>query len=176
MTDDLHHGQPRRADPRRVLTWGTGDGGAFRARRARQPRRPRRRFDQRLDGFSAGSSAGTTATAILESIRDAVDEPGPSVPARPSANSPPVPPCFAADAADKAAPYVKRAGDATADASGKLATKSRPGPLMSARRLATADADAPHAAGPTSDAHAGPRPPPTAPAADDGSPDSATPA
>ena len=69
-------------------------------------------------------SAGATATSILDSVRDVVDElaerAAPSVrefSARAAE--------FAAIAADRAAPFAKRAGEATADASGKLATRSR---------------------------------------------------
>jgi hypothetical protein len=72
----------------------------------------------------AASARGAAATNILESVRDAVDElavrAGPSVrefSARAAE--------LAAMAADKAAPLAKRAGEATADASGKLATRSR---------------------------------------------------
>ena len=69
-------------------------------------------------------SAGATATNILVSVRDAVDDlaerAGPTVrefSARAAE--------LAAIAADRAAPLAKRAGEATADASGKLATMSR---------------------------------------------------
>ena len=73
---------------------------------------------------SAGAQAGTTATAILEQIRVAVDDladrASPTV-REISARAAEI----TADAADKAAPYVRRAGDVTADASSKLASKSR---------------------------------------------------
>lgn len=69
-------------------------------------------------------SAGTAATSLLESVRDAVDDlaerAAPSVrefSARAAE--------LAAIAADRAAPLAKRAGEVTADASGKLATLSR---------------------------------------------------
>jgi len=112
----------------------------------------------------AGASAGTTATAILESIRDAVDDlaerASPTVrefSARAAE--------FAADAADKAAPYVKRAGDATADASGKLASKSRSWAADIRASLETHDANG-SAAGspppPAPDAGSGPSDGPTA--------------
>jgi hypothetical protein len=69
-------------------------------------------------------SAGATATSILESVRDAVDELAeratPSV-RKFSARAAEL----AAIAADRAAPLAKRAGEVTADASGKLATRSR---------------------------------------------------
>ena len=71
----------------------------------------------------AAGSAGA-ATSILESVRDAVDElaerAAPSVrefSARAAE--------LAAIAADRAAPLAKRAGEVTADATGKLATMSR---------------------------------------------------
>ena len=71
-----------------------------------------------------GESAGGSATAILESIRDAVDDlaerASPTVREFSARTAE-----FAADAAEKASPYLRRAGSATADASGKLASKSR---------------------------------------------------
>ena len=73
---------------------------------------------------SAGASAAGSATAILESIRDAVDDlaerASPTVREFSARTAE-----FAADAAEKASPYLRRAGSATADASGKLASKSR---------------------------------------------------
>jgi len=74
---------------------------------------------------STGSaSAGGSATAILEQLREAVDDlaerASPTVrefSARAAE--------LAATAADKAAPLAKRAGEVTSDASGKLAEKSR---------------------------------------------------
>jgi hypothetical protein len=76
-------------------------------------------------GSSAeAGSAGATATSILDSVRDAIDElaerAAPSVrefSARAAE--------LAAVAADRAAPFAKHAGEVTADASGKLATRSR---------------------------------------------------
>ena len=69
-------------------------------------------------------SAGATATSILDSVRDAIDDlaerAAPSVrefSARAAE--------LAAVAADRAAPFAKHAGEVTADASGKLATRSR---------------------------------------------------
>src|SRR5512147_212486 len=68
--------------------------------------------------------AGGTATNLLESVRDAVDElaerAAPSV-RELSARAAEL----AASAADRAAPLAKRAGEVTADASGKLASLSR---------------------------------------------------
>jgi hypothetical protein len=73
------------------------------------------------DGSKTG---GTTATAILDSVRDVVDDlaerAGPTV-RELSARAAEL----TAIAADKAAPLAKRAGEVTADASGKLASKSR---------------------------------------------------
>jgi hypothetical protein len=68
--------------------------------------------------------AGSAATNLLESVRDAVDElaerAAPSV-RELSARAAEL----AAIAADRAAPLAKRAGEVTADASGRLATMSR---------------------------------------------------
>ncbi|MFL5671259.1 MAG: hypothetical protein ACJ77C_04105, partial [Chloroflexota bacterium] len=73
---------------------------------------------------STGGSPGATATAILESIREAVDDLAeratPTVREFSARTAE-----FAAEAAEKASPYLRRAGDATADASGKLATRTR---------------------------------------------------
>ena len=49
----------------------------------------------------------------------------PSVPGRRFASCPRGPPSLTAIAADRAAPLAKRAGEVTADASGKIASKSR---------------------------------------------------
>ena len=75
-------------------------------------------------GASGGAAAGSAATAILESVREAVDDLAeratPTVrefSARAAE--------FAAEAADRAAPFARRAGEATSDASAKLASKSR---------------------------------------------------
>ena len=72
----------------------------------------------------AGASAKSTATTILESLRGAVDDlaerAAPTMrefSARAAE--------LAAVAADRAAPLAKRAGEATAEVSGKLASKSR---------------------------------------------------
>lgn len=93
------------------------------------------------------------ATSILESVRDAVDDlaerAAPSVrefSARAAE--------LAAVAADRAAPMVKRAGEVTADATGKLATKSRGWAAdLRASTGATATAEKPidPASGPTTD-------------------------
>ena len=80
--------------------------------------------DPTPESHTASGSAGATATNILDSVRDAVDDlaerAAPTVrefSARAAE--------LAAIAADRAAPLAKRAGEATADASGKLATMSR---------------------------------------------------
>ncbi len=72
----------------------------------------------------AGSHAPATATNILESFRDAVDDLAER--ATPTVRE------FSARAAeltavaaDKAAPFARRAGEVTSEASGKLAAKSR---------------------------------------------------
>ena len=72
----------------------------------------------------AGASVMSTATAILESLRGAVDDlaerAAPTMrefSARAAE--------LAAVAADRAVPLAKRAGEVTADVSGKLASKSR---------------------------------------------------
>lgn len=83
---------------------------------------------------AAGSS---TATSILDSVREAVDDlaerAGPTV-RELSARAAEL----TAIAADKAAPFAKRAGEVTADASGKLAEKSREW-ASELRSIATAD-------------------------------------
>ena len=69
-------------------------------------------------------TGAATAKDILESVRDAVDDlaerAAPTV-RELSARAAEL----TAIAADKAAPFAKRAGEVTADASGKLASKSR---------------------------------------------------
>ncbi len=69
-------------------------------------------------------AGGSTATSILESVREVVDDlaerAGPTV-REISARAAEL----TAIAADRAAPFAKRAGEVTADASGKLASKSR---------------------------------------------------
>lgn len=72
----------------------------------------------------AKSAPGSTATALLDQVRDVVDDlaerAGPTV-REISARAAEL----TAIAADKAAPLAKKAGEVTADASGKLASKSR---------------------------------------------------
>ena len=75
-------------------------------------------------GASGSASGASSATALLETLREAVDDlaerASPTVrefSARAAE--------LVATAADKAAPLAKRAGEATSEASGKLAQKSR---------------------------------------------------
>ena len=97
-------------------------------------------------GASGSSSGATTATAILDSIREAIDDLAeratPTVrefSARAAE--------FAAVTADRAAPLAKKAGDATSDASGKLAERSRSWASELRASLATSDTgSAPHTA------------------------------
>ncbi len=110
-TDPTPAGEPT---PDETFTW-TGDAGEDQAHSA---------SDEAGTAGSAGSGAATTATAILDSIREAVDDLAeratPTVrefSARAAE--------FAAVAADRAAPIAKRAGEVTSEASGKLALKSR---------------------------------------------------
>ena len=76
------------------------------------------------DDARGGSAGAGTARDILESVRDVVDDlaerAAPTV-RELSARAAEL----TAIAADKAAPFAKRAGEVTADASGKLALKSR---------------------------------------------------
>jgi hypothetical protein len=90
------------------------------------------------DGKRSGAS---TATSILESVRDVVDElaerAAPTV-RELSARAAEL----TAIAADRAAPFAKRAGEVTADASGKLASKSREWASEVRASMATADSSA----------------------------------
>ena len=75
-------------------------------------------------GHDPKGASGATATSLLDSVRDVVDDlaerAGPTV-RELSAKAAEL----TAIAADRAAPLAKRAGEVTADASGKLASKSR---------------------------------------------------
>ena len=110
-------------------------------------------------GSSGSASAGSSATAILEQLRVAVDDlaerASPTVrefSARAAE--------LVATAADKAAPLAKRAGEATSEASGKLAQKSRSWASDLHASVGTDDANAtpPPAETPNADPsdHAGP--------------------
>lgn len=73
---------------------------------------------------STGGTGASTAASILDSVRDVVDELAER--ARPTVRELSARAAeLTAIAADKAAPFAKRAGEVTADASGKLAAKSR---------------------------------------------------
>ena len=116
--------------------------------------------DERAD--DAKGTAGSTATSIIDSVRDVVDElaerAAPTVrefSARAAE--------LTALAADKAAPFAKRAGEVTADASGKLATKSREWASELRSSVSTADDDA-ASLGPQGETPAGT---PSEPATDD---------
>jgi hypothetical protein len=89
-------------------------------------------------GHDAKDTGTPTATSILESVRDVVDDlaerAGPTV-RELSARAAEL----TAIAADRAAPLAKRAGEVTADASGKLASKSREWASELRTTVATAD-------------------------------------
>ena len=87
---------------------------------------------------SSKGAGATAATNILDAVREVVDDlaerAAPTV-RELSARAAEL----TAIAADKAAPFAKRAGEATADASGKLATKSREWASELRASVATAD-------------------------------------
>ena len=119
---------------------------------------------------SAGASAAGRATAILEQLREAVDDlaerASPTVrefSARAAE--------LVASAADKAAPLAKRAGEATSEASGKLAERSRTWASELHASAGTHDAGAPGSGTDTS-----PATPPPAPDAGNDQSDHANPA
>ena len=122
-------------------------------------------------GSTGPTSAGNSATAILEQLRVAVDDlaerASPTVrefSARAAE--------LVATAADKAAPLAKRAGEATSEASGKLAEKSRSWASDLHASAGTDDAGAPGSGTDTSPAAT---PPPASDAGTDSS-DHANPA
>jgi hypothetical protein len=147
MTEPTNPARPEGANPDETFTW-TGDPGTEGAPDgAKASGAPR---GSGAPGSSSGGSPAATATAILESVREAVDDlaerASPTVrefSARAAE--------FAAEAADRAAPLVKRAGEATADASGKLAVKSRTWAADIRASLANADAADPAAPSTTPD-------------------------
>ena len=114
---------------------------------------------------ASGSAAGaSSATALLETLREAVDDlaerASPTVrefSARAAE--------LVATAADKAAPLAKRAGEATSEASGKLAEKSRSW-ASELHASAGTDAEAGDATGHGTDTSSIPTPPPVTPDAD----------
>ena len=80
--------------------------------------------DANVGGTDPAASAASKATDVLEQIREAVEdfaEKATPVVRQFSAKAAEV----VATAADKAVPLAQKAGEATADASGKLAVKSR---------------------------------------------------
>ena len=80
--------------------------------------------DGNIGGSDPGASAGAKATDVLEQLREAVEdfaEKATPVVRQFSAKAAEV----VASAADKAVPLAQKAGEVTADASGKLAVKSR---------------------------------------------------
>ena len=117
MTEPLNPPTPDEPTPDETFTWTNEGGPSDDASHASG--------DAGATGHGGtASSASTTATAILESLREAVDDLAeratPTVrefSARAAE--------LAAVAADRAAPLARRAGEVTSDASGKLATKSR---------------------------------------------------
>ena len=113
-------------------------------------------------GASGSTSGASSATALLETLREAVDDlaerASPTVrefSARAAE--------LVATAADKAAPLAKRAGEATSEASGKLAQKSR---SWASDLHASVDADAADPSGHGTDGSSIPTPPPVTPDAD----------
>ena len=80
--------------------------------------------DGNVGGSDPGTSAASKATDVLEQLREAVEdfaEKATPVVRQFSAKAAEV----VASAADKAVPLAHKAGEVTADASGKLAVKSR---------------------------------------------------
>jgi len=169
MTEPMHPDTPDETTPDETFTWTSEAASAG------------EHDDAGHHGSGAGAAgptgaaaAGSTATAILESLRDAVDDLAER--ATPtmrefSARAAEL----AAVAADRAAPFAKRAGDVTSDASGKLATKSRIWAADLRASLAASDTGTPSDAAPDADKPAAPDAPP-APEAEVGSSDSPTPA
>lgn len=80
--------------------------------------------DGAADGSPSGGGASATASNIMESLRDVIDDiaerAGPTVKEYSAKAAE-----LTASAADKAAPLARKAGEATADASSKLAERSR---------------------------------------------------
>ena len=170
MTEPTNPNTPDEPIPDESFTW-TGDAAS--AGSSSGPT-----HEAGTAGSTGPSSPGATATAILEQLREAVDDLAeratPTVrefSARAAE--------LAATAADRAAPLAKRAGEATADASGKLAAKSRTWASDLRASLGTADEDG--AGGSATDASVPgasgtPTPPPSTRDAGSGPSDGATPA
>jgi len=140
MTEPLHPDTPDESTPDETFSW-TGAGAP--AGEHADPSHDGA-GDEGATGQTGPAAAGATATAILESIREAVDDLAER--ATPtmrefSARAAEL----AAVAADRAAPLARRAGEVTSDASGKLATKSRIWAADLRSSLAASDAGAPAA-------------------------------
>jgi hypothetical protein len=147
MTEPIDSQRPDTNKPDETFTW-TGDAGSDGGADGPRAAGGTGASDTGASGASGGSSPAATATAILESVREAVDDladrASPTVrefSARAAE--------LAADAADRAAPLVKRAGDATADASGKLASNARNWAAELRASLASSDTDRPASPGST---------------------------
>ncbi len=158
MTEPLNPNPHDGPTPDETFTWTGGDAASGGAQGA---------SDSSNATGSAGASGSTGpaaagATALLESLREAVDDLAeratPTVRAFSARAAE-----LAASAADKAAPLVRRAGEATSDASGKLAEKSRS--WASDLRASMGSSDAP-AAGTTGGAPTDVPPPPAHDAGD----------
>ena len=175
MTEPMHPHTHDKTTPDETFTWtddAASEGGHAKAGTGGHDA-------SGATGPTGAAAAGGAATGILESIREAVDDLAERATPTMRAFSARAAE-FAATAADRAAPLAKRAGEATSDASGKLATKSRTWAAdlrssiaPSADGTPSADApDAPDAGGPTATATSSP------PAADAGAdrPDGPTPA
>jgi hypothetical protein len=166
MTEPTNPTTPEEPTPDETFTWtaeGDSPAGAHGATGDAGEAGPA--------GQSGAAAAGATATAILESLREAVDDLAeratPTVrefSARAAE--------LAAVAADRAAPLVRRAGEVTSDASGKLATKSRH--WAADVRASMAADDAPAAAADAADEVVAP-PPTTSPDAESAPTDDPTP-
>jgi hypothetical protein len=164
MTEPLNpdpHAQPT---PDETFTWtgddaaGTGDAAGSTGSTG----------SSRSTG-STGSSGAGGANAILESLREAVDDLAErATPAVREFGARAAE--FAAVAADRAAPLVRRAGEVTSDASGRLAEKSRTWASDIRASMGDTEPDANAATPPTGASDAtGPAPtdiPPPAPAAE----------
>jgi hypothetical protein len=103
---------------------------------------------------SVSGTAGAAAVQVLEQLRDAIDDLAEKASPTVREYSARIAE-LAAFAADKTAPFLKRAGEATAEASGKLAERSRTwaadlrtsqGGTGAAGATATSEAEAPPAA------------------------------
>jgi hypothetical protein len=172
MTEPIHPHTPDETTPDETFTWTTEAASAGGHADA-GPDSPDATGATRPTGDPA---AGGTATGILESIREAVDDLAERATPTMRAFSARAAE-LAATAADRAAPLAKRAGEATSDASGKLATKSRTWAAdlrssMAASDAGTPSTDNPDVSGPT----ATDAPPPPAPDAKVDSSDGPTPA